>query len=74
LEAERARLIERIAELRPLVNAKGYSRQVIETVDVETTDAAVKPQPKKRRKMSAAGRKRIGDASRKRWAALKNKQ
>jgi hypothetical protein len=32
-----------------------------------------KPAPKKRRKMSAEGRKRIADAQRKRWAAQKAK-
>jgi hypothetical protein len=31
------------------------------------------PAPKKRRKMSAAGRKRIAEAQKKRWALLKKK-
>jgi hypothetical protein len=38
-----------------------------------STEAAAAPQPEKpgRRKMSAAGRKAIGEAQRKRWAAKK---
>lgn len=53
-EIERTKLQNRIAEIQALL-------------DGATSDAA-KPARKKRR-MSAAARKRIGDATRKRWAA-----
>jgi hypothetical protein len=40
----------------------------------KTTATPVAPAPKKRRKMSAAGRKRIAEAQKKRWALLKKKK
>ena len=59
-EAQKTRIDGQIAELRALLSG----------APVET--AATTGAPKgKRRKMSAAARKRIGDAQRKRWAAAK---
>jgi hypothetical protein len=40
-------------------------------ISAGTGKAPKAPTPKKRRKMTAAGRKAIGEAQRKRWAAIK---
>jgi hypothetical protein len=63
--------------------------QILETIDAEiailehgraaladitkTTATPAAPTPNKRRTMSAAGRKRIAEAQKKRWALLKKK-
>jgi hypothetical protein len=60
-EAQKARIDEKISELRGLL---GGSDSV-----TSPTDEA---QPRKRRKMSASARKRIGAAQRQRWAALRH--
>jgi hypothetical protein len=59
-EAQKRRIDERIAEVREMLDG-GHSK------------AAATPEvlKGKRRKMSAAARKRIGDAQRKRWAESK---
>src|ERR1039457_5325688 len=59
-EEQKRRIDEQIAEIRQML-------------DGGRTAPAAKPEPTKgkRRKMSAAARKRIGDAQRKRWAASK---
>jgi hypothetical protein len=59
-EAQKRRIDEQIAQVRQMMNG-GRS---------ESTIAAELPRGK-RRKMSAAARKRIGDAQRKRWAESK---
>jgi hypothetical protein len=63
--------------------------QILETIDAEIATlkhvravlagrgiakTVTAPAPKKRRKMSAAARKRIAEAQKKRWAALKKKK
>ena len=60
-EQQKLRIDTQIAELRPMLSGGA------------THPTAAKPEPTKgkRRKMSAAARKRIGDAQRKRWAASK---
>lgn len=58
-ETQKKRIDDQIAELRTLL-AGGSSEP-----------AAPAPQKQKRRKMSAAGRKAIAEAQRKRWAASK---
>ena len=60
MEAQKEKLDAKIAELRTWLTG-GPSEPV----------AAAEPATPKRRKMSAAARKRIGDAQRKRWAASK---
>jgi hypothetical protein len=60
MEAQKEKLDARIAELRAWL-----------TGGPTEPAAAVEPVTPKRRKMSAAARKRIGDAQRKRWAASK---
>lgn len=55
-EAQKSRIDARIAEIRQMLN------------DGRTETAAAPEQPKRRRKLSAAARKRIGEAQRKRWA------
>jgi hypothetical protein len=59
-EARKLRIDEQIAEVRQLMNG----HQPVAATKEE-------PQKRARRKMSAAARKRIGDAQRKRWAATK---
>jgi hypothetical protein len=59
-EAQKTRIDVRIAELRALL-----------TGSPAETAAAAEPPTRKGRKMSAAARKRIGDAQRKRWAESK---
>ncbi len=58
-EVQKRRIDEQIAVLRQMLNP-------------EPAAEAAKTAPKKRRRrMSAAGRKAIGDAARKRWAAIR---
>jgi hypothetical protein len=58
-EAQKMRLDAQIAEIRQLLTGGG-------------AEPAATPAPgRKRRKMSAAGRKRIAEAQRKRWAEAK---
>jgi hypothetical protein len=67
LEAKRDRITEQIAEIK----------QVISGGKAPATggSAASAPAPAKRKRhMSAAGRKRIADAARKRWAALREQK
>ena len=61
MEAQKEKLDAKIAELRAWLTGG----------PTEPTAAPEPATPKKRRKMSAAARKRIGDAQRKRWAASK---
>ena len=58
-EAQKIRIDGKIAELRSML--PGGSTQ---------TAATPEPTKRKRRKMSAAGRKAISDATKKRWAAF----
>src|SRR5258705_8451021 len=59
-EARKVRIDEQIAQVRQLLNG---DRPVVASTS--------EPQKQPRRQMSAAARKRIGDAQRKRWAATK---
>ena len=59
-ESQREKLAQQVAELRAMLDG-GPS----------ATAATPEPAKRKRRKMSAAGRKAIADAQRKRWAASK---
>lgn len=66
LELQKTRVEEQITHVRSMLGIKKRGRP--------PTSAASQEAPKparKRRKMSAAARKRIGDATRKRWAALR---
>jgi hypothetical protein len=58
-DAQKTRINAKIAELRQMLNGG------------PTVTSA--PAPRKRRKMSASARKRIGEAQRKRWAEYKKK-
>jgi peptidoglycan hydrolase CwlO-like protein len=58
LEAQKQRLNEQVAELRGMLSGA-------------TTESAPASPPNGRRTMSAASRKRIADAMRRRWAAVK---
>jgi len=57
-EAQKQRIDVQIAELRAMLAPNGKA-------------PAAQPKARKRRGMSAAGRKAIADAQRKRWAAVK---
>src|SRR5215472_9437324 len=57
-EGQKRRIDEQISELRAMLNGRQPT-------------AAAAPQTTKRPTMSAAGRKRIAEAQRKRWAAVK---
>lgn len=61
-EAQKSRIDAQIAELRAMLSGA--------TVDASVNSSG---RATTRRKMSAAARKRIGDAQRKRWAASKGK-
>jgi len=65
LEAQRLLIDDQIAEIRNRLGKRGPGRpkKVAET-----------PSPKKKRTLSAAGRKRIAAAQRKRWAEAKKTQ
>ena len=58
-EAQKNRIDTQIVALRAMLAGDGAARAA----------AAAPPVSRKRRKLSAAARKRIGDAQRKRWAA-----
>ena len=58
-ENQKNRLDAQISELRAMLNGR------------RTESAAAEPPKRKRRRISAAGRKRIAEAQRKRWAATK---
>ena len=59
-EARKLRIDEQIAQVRQLMNGHG-----------PTAAGTSEPQKRAGRRMSAAARKRIGDAQRKRWATTK---
>jgi hypothetical protein len=61
-ESQKAHIDAQIAELRQMLSGR-------------PAETAVTPEPakRKRRKMSAAGRARIAEAQRKRWAAKRAK-
>ena len=65
LEAKRAKLDEHIASVRAMLGNRGPRPQA------QAATAQQTPQPRNHRRMSAAARKRIGEAQRKRWAAVR---
>ena len=71
LEAQKKTLEQHILQVQSLLGTVPKRRGRPPKVASATASAAATPAPKKRRKMSAAARKRIGDATRKRWAAIK---
>jgi hypothetical protein len=66
LELQRSRVEEQIANVRSMLGIKKRGRALKNAAPQDAPKSA-----RKRRKMSAAARKRIGDATRKRWAALR---
>ncbi len=58
-EIQKARIDTRIAELKAMLS------------DGPAAPVTLEPKKRKRRKMSAAGRRRIAEAQRKRWATLR---
>jgi hypothetical protein len=74
-QAELEKVEGKISEIRGLLNGGVVKRQYTKRADVETSapvPAVDEAAPvRKRRKMSAAGRKRIGDATRARWAGAR---
>jgi len=69
LELNVKRLDEQIAAIRTLMGRRGPGRPPSAEVTADQPE-----RPKKRRKMSAEARKRIADAQKKRWAAVRKAQ
>ena len=69
LERQKTRIEEQITHVRSLLGIRKRGRPPKNPAAQESPES-----PRKRRKMSAAARKRIGDATRKRWAALRKAQ
>ena len=68
LKAELATLVEHFPHL-------GSAVSPAMPIDFSSEPAAtIAPKPRKRRKMSAAARKKISEAQKKRWAAQKSKK
>ena len=67
LKAEMARLVRRFPSI------VGTGREIVRRGRRAVKAAAAELQPRKRRKMSAAARKKISDAQKKRWAKQKAK-
>jgi hypothetical protein len=74
------RLVEIADEARaifqsfPELRAQGRGFDFPKAAKPAASEPATGGAPRGRRKMSAAARKRIGDAQRKRWAAVRSKQ
>jgi len=66
LERQKTRVEEQITNVRAMLGIKKRGRPPKNAASQEAPKPA-----RKRRKMSAEARKRIGDATRKRWAALR---
>jgi hypothetical protein len=66
--------IAKLTQVRSLLANTGKDvDKVTERITKKATPAAKAKKTKKRRKLSPEARKRIADAQRKRWAALKSK-
>jgi hypothetical protein len=70
LQQKVQRLNEQIAAVRNLMGQRGPGRPPKN----EETEGTAATQPRKKRTMSAAGRKRIAEAQKKRWAAVRKAQ
>ena len=64
-EAERQKIQEKIAELQRQIGRRNHRA---------AAPAAATPTKRGRRRMSAAARKRIAEAQKKRWAAYRKRQ
>lgn len=69
LEAQRKQIDGHISEIRRLLGTAAAQRKRWAEAG-RTPSAAAKPE-KRKRKLSAAGRKAIADAAKRRWAALR---
>jgi acyl-CoA reductase-like NAD-dependent aldehyde dehydrogenase len=65
--------IASLTQVRSLLSSTGKVESKVAELTTKKTEKAVKAGRKKRRKLSPEARKRIADAQRKRWAALKAK-
>jgi hypothetical protein len=63
-----------IFEAFPELRAQGRGFDLRVTGKRAVSEPVAAGAPRRRRRMSAAARKRIGDAQRKRWAAVRQKQ
>jgi len=61
-EAQKRRIDEQIGELRAMLSGRSAE---------PAAAPSVQPKPRRKRRLSAAGRKAISEASKKRWAAAK---
>jgi hypothetical protein len=69
LELQKARLEQQIAAVRALTGEKRRGRPPAAAAGAPAVAAPVKP--RKKRKLSAAARKAIAEAQKKRWAAFR---
>ena len=65
--------IASLTHVRSLLGSTGKVEGKVAELKTKKTEKAAKTGRKKRRKLSPEARKRIADAQRKRWAALKAK-
>ena len=65
--------IASLTQVRSLLGSTGKVEAKVAELNTKKTAKAAKTQRKKRRALSPEARKRIADAQRKRWAALKAK-
>jgi hypothetical protein len=65
--------IASLTQVRTLLSSTGKVEAKVAELKTKKTEKAAKTKRKKRRALSPEARKRIADAQRKRWAALKAK-
>jgi hypothetical protein len=65
--------IASLTQVRALLSSTGKVETKVAELKTKKTEKAAKTKRKKRRALSPEARKRIADAQRKRWAALKAK-
>lgn len=73
LELQRKRIEEQIATVKSLLGRKSPGRPSAAAAVVVTEAGAGASAPRKKRTLSAAARKRIAEAQKKRWAEFRKK-
>jgi hypothetical protein len=69
LEAEKAKVEAAIAELKSGLNGRsGAPRRAVAAREMPTTTVAEKAGRRRKRRITAAGRKALAEAARRRWA------
>ncbi len=73
LELQRGRIEEQIATVKSLLGGKSVGRPPAAAAVVVAKSEAGASAPRKKRTLSAAARKRIAEAQKKRWAEFRKK-